>query len=119
MPQIVLQLLVPFIAGHLLRPWLGKWAERNRSILAVTDRGSILVIVYAAFSASAVAGLWRQIPLATLATVALVDGMLLAVTLLIIISGSRALGFDRADESTIVFCGSQKSVVSGIPIATR
>jgi sodium/bile acid cotransporter 7 len=31
---------------------------------------------------------------------------------------SRALGFDRADESAIVFCGAQKSVVSGIPIAS-
>jgi sodium/bile acid cotransporter 7 len=117
MPQLVLQPLVPFIAGHLLRPWLGEWAERNRPILAVADRESILVIVYAAFSASVVAGLWQELPLATLATVAVVDGMLLAVTLLLIISGSRALGFERADESAIVFCGSQKSVVSGIPIA--
>jgi hypothetical protein len=33
-----------------LRPWIGQWAERNRSILSVTDRGSILLIVYAAFS---------------------------------------------------------------------
>jgi solute carrier family 10 (sodium/bile acid cotransporter), member 7 len=117
MPQLVLQLLVPFIAGHLLRPWLGGWAERNRPILAVADRGSILVIVYGAFSASVVAGLWQQLPLATLATLALVDGVLLGAALLIMITGTRALGFERADESAIVFCGSQKSVVSGIPIA--
>jgi sodium/bile acid cotransporter 7 len=55
--QIVLQLLIPFVAGQLSRPWIGRWAERNRSILSVTDRGSILLIVYAAFSASVVAGL--------------------------------------------------------------
>jgi solute carrier family 10 (sodium/bile acid cotransporter), member 7 len=115
--QIVLQLLVPFIAGHLVRPWIGHWAERNRSILAATDRGSILLIVYAAFSASVVQGLWHQLPLATLAALALVDATLLATALLIIITGSRALGFDRADESAMAFCGSQKSVVSGIPIA--
>src|SRR5271156_1585933 len=115
--QVVLQLLVPFIAGHLLRPWIGQWAERNRSILSVTDRGSILLIVYAAFSASVVQGLWQLIPLPTLVMLALIDTILLSTALLIMISGSRALGFDRADESAIVFCGSQKSVVSGIPIA--
>jgi sodium/bile acid cotransporter 7 len=32
--------------------------------------------------------------------------------------GSRQLGFSRADEITIVFCGSKKSLVNGIPIAT-
>jgi solute carrier family 10 (sodium/bile acid cotransporter), member 7 len=116
--QVVLQLLVPFVAGHLLRPWIGQWAERNRSILSVTDRGSILLIVYAAFSASVVQGLWQRTPVATLALMALIDAILLVTALLIMISGSRALRFDRADESAIVFCGSQKSVVSGIPIAS-
>jgi sodium/bile acid cotransporter 7 len=115
--HITLQLLVPFIAGHLLRPWIGQWAERNRSILAVTDRGSILLIVYAVFSASIVQGLWQELPPATMAALALVDATLLAAALLVMITGSRVLGFDRADQSTIVFCGSQKSVVSGIAIA--
>jgi solute carrier family 10 (sodium/bile acid cotransporter), member 7 len=116
--QVVLQLLVPFVAGQLLRPWIGPWAERNRAILSVTDRGSILLIVYAAFSASVVQGLWQRLPLPTLAMLALIDAVLLATALLIMISGSRALRFDRADESAIVFCGSQKSVVSGIPMAS-
>jgi hypothetical protein len=30
---------------------------------------------------------------------------------------ARRLGFSRADEITIVFCGSKKSLVSGIPMA--
>ena len=77
-----------------------------------------MLIVYAAFSASVVAGLWQRVPVATLATLALIDAVLLAAALLIMISGSRVMRFDRADESAIVFCGSQKSVVSGIPIAS-
>ena len=116
--QVVLQLLVPFAAGHLLRPWIGAWAERNRSILALTDRGSILLIVYAAFSASVVQGLWQQLPFVGLTSLFLVDGTLLAAALLIMTTASRVLGFARSDESAIVFCGSQKSVVSGIPIAS-
>ena len=98
-----MQLLVPFVTGQLLRPWIGQWAERNRSILSVTDRGSILLIVYAAFSASVVQGLWHRIPMATLAMLALIDAVLLATALLIMISGSRALRFDpltRAQSSS-------------------
>jgi hypothetical protein len=89
----------------------------SQQILSVTDRGLILLIVYAAFSASVVAGLWQRVPVATLATLALIDAVLLAAALLIMISGSRVMRFDPADETAIVFCGSQKSVISGIPIA--
>ena len=32
--------------------------------------------------------------------------------------GSRLLGFARADEMTIVFCGSKKSLASGLPMAS-
>jgi solute carrier family 10 (sodium/bile acid cotransporter), member 7 len=116
--QIVCQLLVPFAAGQLLRPWIGQWAERNRSILAVTDRGSILLIVYAAFSASVVEGLWQRLPLWTLVTLTLTDAVLLATALSIMTGASRAARFDRGDESALVFCGSQKSLTSGIPIAS-
>jgi solute carrier family 10 (sodium/bile acid cotransporter), member 7 len=116
--QVVCQLFVPFAAGQLLRPWIGQWAERHRSILSVTDRGSILLIVYTAFSASVVQGIWQRVPMTTLAILALVAAILLSTALLIMITASRALRFDRPDESAIVFCGSQKSVVSGIPIAS-
>jgi sodium/bile acid cotransporter 7 len=116
--QIVLQLLIPFVAGQVARPRIGEWAERNKSILSVTDRGSILLIVYTAFSASVVEGLWRRLPITTLVILALIVAMLLATALLIMISGSRFLRFDHADESALVFCGSQKSVVTGIPMAS-
>jgi sodium/bile acid cotransporter 7 len=43
--------------------------------------------------------------------------VLLAAALLITRYGSRAMGFDREDEITIVFCGSKKSLASGVPMA--
>jgi sodium/bile acid cotransporter 7 len=116
--QLLLQLLIPFVAGQVARPQIGEWAERNKSILAVTDRGSILLIVYTAFSASVVQGLWRRLPMTTLVILALIVAVLLMSALVIMISGSRFLRFDHADESALVFCGSQKSVVTGIPVAS-
>jgi len=115
--QIAMQLLLPFVAGHLLRPWIGAWAARNRPLLAVTDRSSILLIVYTAFSAAVVRGIWQSIPPATLIVLGLVVAVLLVAALAAMLLGSRLLGFSPADEVALVFCGSQKSLISGVPIA--
>jgi sodium/bile acid cotransporter 7 len=116
--QVLAQLLLPFVAGHLLRPWIGPWAARNKALLAITDRGSILLVVYTAFSAAVVHGIWQQLPPAMLGALAIVVAGLLAAALLITRAGARAFGFAHADEVTAVFCGSQKSLVAGIPIAS-
>jgi solute carrier family 10 (sodium/bile acid cotransporter), member 7 len=115
--KIVLQLLLPFGVGHALRPWIGPWAARNRTLLSYTDRSSILLVVYTAFSGAVVEGIWRTVPLIDLGILVLVDGVLLALVLLITTWGSRLLGFDKEDEVTIVFCGSKKTLASGIPMA--
>ena len=115
---VVLELLVPFAIGHLLRPWIGGWAGRNRKILAFTDRGSILLVVYASFSAAVVNGVWRELPPATLLLLGLVVAMLLVIVLAAIVVASRVQGFAVPDEIAAVLCGSQKSLVSGVPIAS-
>ena len=115
--QVLLELLVPFIIGHLLRPQLGQWAERSRRILAITDRGSILLVVYVAFSSAVVNGVWRELPPPTMATLVCVVGLLLTAGLLITVAAPYIVGFDRSDRIAVLFCGSQKSLVSGVPIA--
>ena len=82
----------------------------------MTDRGSILLIVYTAFSAAMLRGIWQSLPPATLAALGLVMAVLLASAVATIVSASRALGFGRADEVALLFCGSQKSLISGVPI---
>jgi sodium/bile acid cotransporter 7 len=126
--KIFVELLLPFIAGHLPRPWIGAWAARNRSLLTITDRGSILLVVYTAFSTAVVHGIWQQLPPATLGVPGLIVATLLAAGLLaagLLAAGllmtravARTCGFDHADEVATVFCGSQESLVSSIPIAS-
>jgi sodium/bile acid cotransporter 7 len=118
MRLVFAELLLPFIAGHLVRPWIGTWAARNRALLAVTDRGSILLVVYTAFSAAVVHGIWQQLPPATLGMLALIVASLLAAALVVTRVTARMCGFNHADEVATVFCGSQKSLVAGIPIAS-
>ena len=115
--RIMLLLLLPFVAGHLLRPWVGAWVERHRPVLRWTDQGTILLVVYTAFSASVVEGLWRETPVWTLVAVAAVCAALLAVAMPLIAWIARRLGFERADEIAIVFCGSKKSLATGLPMA--
>jgi sodium/bile acid cotransporter 7 len=116
--DILVQLLLPFAAGQLSRPWLGAWAQRNKTLLGMVDRGSILLVVYTAFSEGVTQGLWHQLGIADLGRLLAVDAALLVAVLAITTYGSRLLGFSRADEVTIVFCGSKKSLASGLPMAT-
>jgi sodium/bile acid cotransporter 7 len=115
---IVVQLLLPFVAGQLLRPWIGAYLTRHPLALKSVDYGSILIIVYAAFSHGVVDGIWHQIGAGDLFKVALVDIALLATVMATLTFASRQFGFSRADEIAIVFCGSKKSLVNGVPIAS-
>lgn len=114
---IMLQLLVPFVAGHLLRPVIGGWVERQRPLLRYTDQGTVLLVVYAAFGESVNEGLWTKTPLVSLLTTAVIAVVLLAIAMPGITWLARRLGFSREDEIPIVFCGSKKSLATGVPIA--
>ncbi len=115
--KIVMELFVPFVAGHLARPLVGGWVERRRALLSFTDRGTVLLVVYVAFSASVVEGLWRLLPISALIALLGVVSVLLVAALGLTLFASRRLGFNREDEIAIVFCASKKSLASGVPIA--
>jgi sodium/bile acid cotransporter 7 len=115
--SIVLQLLAPFIAGQLLRPWIGAFVARHNPTLSKLDRGTILLIVYVAFSGAVVAGVWSRLGALDLVRLLVICVVLLAIVLTATMLAARAFGFDKADEIAIVFCGSKKSLASGAPIA--
>ena len=115
--DIAIQLLLPFVAGQLLRPLIGAFLLRHKAVMSLVDRGSILLVVYAAFSEGMVAGIWSQVTIRDLALIILLDVVLLASVLVATTVLSRRLGFSKEDEIAIVFCGSKKSMASGIPMA--
>jgi sodium/bile acid cotransporter 7 len=114
---IVEQLLLPFLAGQFLRPWVGAWVDRHKPMLKIVDQGSILLVVYTAFSESVNEGLWHKLSLSSLVSLGILCCVLLAIALGLATFASRRLGFSREDEITIVFCGSKKSLASGVPMA--
>lgn len=115
--KIVLLLLVPFVAGQIARRWIGNWVIKNKSWLKYVDQSSILLVVYGAFSEAVMEGIWHQVSFQTLIWLLVVCSILLALIMLILTFGSRKLGFNKEDEIAIVFCGSKKSLATGVPIA--
>ncbi|ASY46245.1 hypothetical protein CJD35_17370 [Sphingobium xenophagum] len=114
---IALQLLVPFLAGHLLRPWIGAFIDRHKKLLMPVDRGSILLVVYTAFSAAVVGGIWSQVGIADLLLLLLLSLLMLIIVMGAILGLARLVGLPRADMIVLLFCGSKKSLVSGVPMA--
>ncbi|MDG1579393.1 bile acid:sodium symporter family protein [Pseudomonas sp. GOM6] len=115
--KITVQLLLPFIAGQIARRWIGDWVGRNKHWLRYVDQSSILLVVYGAFSAAVVEGLWQQVPLPALAGLVLACCVLLALALALSYGAARLCGFNQEDRITILFCGSKKSLATGVPMA--
>ena len=115
--DIVLQLFVPFVAGQVAWRWIGAFVDRHKQVLSLVDRGSILLVVYTAFSAAVVEGLWHRVSIEALCLLAVLCGLLLAIALFATAQFGRRLGFSREDRITILFCGSKKSLASGVPMA--
>ncbi|WP_084580015.1 bile acid:sodium symporter [Sphingomonas azotifigens] len=115
--SILLQLLAPFLAGHLLRPVIGGFVERHRKLLQPVDRGSILLVVYSAFSAAVVNGIWRRVGGVDLLAVVVLSAILLGGVMGANLLVARLARLPREDAIVLLFCGSKKSLVSGVPMA--
>ena len=116
--KIALNLLAPFVIGHLLRPWIGAWVAKQKALLSYCDRGAILLAVFSAFSAAMLQGVWSRIGLNDLVWLLGLIVAILMIVVLTLMHTSRALGFNRQDEISIVFCGAYKSLATGIPMAS-
>ncbi|MFC8448871.1 bile acid:sodium symporter family protein [Kitasatospora sp. NPDC057223] len=114
---LVLQLLLPFLLGQLSRRWTAGWIAAHRPALSLVDRGSILLVVYSAFSEGVAAGVWHTVSALQLLVLAAFCTALLAVALALTDRVGRRLRFPRADRIAVVFCGSKKSLAAGLPMA--
>lgn len=115
--KIVQQILLPFALGQLCRPLLGDLLARHRRATVAVDRGSILLIVYAAFSAGVVNGIWQVIGAGSLLVLATLCLVLLAAVMGAALLIGRTAGMDRGDTLAMLYCGSTKSLATGLPMA--
>lgn len=114
---VMLSLLLPFLLGHLSRPWTARFVHRHKTALGQLDRGAILLVVYTAFSAAVIEGLWHRVSAFDLGVMTVLSLLILGFVLLAMRVAAKATGLGRAEEITLVFCGSKKSLASGVPLA--
>ncbi len=114
--DLVLWLLLPLIAGQLVRPWLAEWAWNNKKPIARVDRSTILFIIYTSYCDSIMRGIWSGQGDAVIA--AAVGSLVLFYGIFHVVSAiARAAGFNSADRIATIFCGSKKSIAAGVPMA--
>ena len=114
--EIVLQIFLPFVLGQLSRRWTAGYVKAHPE-LKLVDRGSIVLVVYAAFSAGMREQMWSQTTWTAIATLLVISLVILALMLGLTWWVARRLGFSREDAIAIQFCGTKKSLASGLPMA--
>ncbi len=114
--DIAVQLLLPFILGQLTRRWVAHIAAHKAT--KVVDRGSIVMVVYSAFSAGVVQGIWSAVSVFDIIFLCVLSALLVVFMLWLTKTISAKLGFSREDQIAIQFCGSKKSLATGLPMAS-
>lgn len=117
MLKIARMLLLPFVLGQLLHPWAGRYLPRIKPYTTLVDRGVIVLLVWVSFSDSVADGLWTQHGPALLAFAFIGAALFLFPMLWFTRRVARSLGFTVEDEIVAVFCGSKKTLASGVPMA--
>ncbi|MBB2923998.1 bile acid:sodium symporter family protein [Cellulomonas cellasea] len=114
----LLQLLVPFVVGQAVQPWIGRWVRAHRPLTLVTDRAAILLVAYASVSEAQVSGAWDGITWVSLVVLLVVCAVLLAVMLATTWGVGGRIGLNRPDRIALLMCGSKKSLATGLPMAS-
>jgi solute carrier family 10 (sodium/bile acid cotransporter), member 7 len=115
--DLCLWVVLPLVIGQFARPLLGAWAARHKARVQVVDRLTILTLVYTSFADSVAQGIWSQygpsILIETLLGTLLLFLFVLGMMMLI----ARGLALPVEDKIAAVFCGSKKTLASGVPMA--
>jgi sodium/bile acid cotransporter 7 len=101
----------------LARLKLAAWVGRRRKAIGYVDRLSVLFIVYVSFSHGTSTGLWGTLSWPIFFSLVVGCALILALALLLTSTAGKKFGFNRADQATILFCGSKKSLIAGVPMA--
>ena len=110
-------LVLPLAIGQACRPWLGAWVGRHKAGISLVDRGTILLLVYTSFCDSFKEGVWSRVTTQQLWLMLGIALGLFALVMTLIAITSNALDFSREDRIAAMFCGSKKTLASGVPMA--
>jgi solute carrier family 10 (sodium/bile acid cotransporter), member 7 len=115
--DLALWLIVPLALGQSLRPLLGRFATQHKAQISRVDRATILLLIYTSFCDSFKAGVWRGHGVVSLLTAAGLCAVILAFIMTATALLARAVKLPFEDRIVAIFCGSKKTLASGVPMA--
>ncbi|HWI55966.1 MAG TPA: bile acid:sodium symporter family protein [Bacillota bacterium] len=115
--DLVTWLVLPLALGQLCRPWLGVWAARNKQRISLVDRATILLLVYTSFCDSMKWGVWSGQGVGTALLTLVGSALIFYIVFSLVGFICDRLAFPAEDKIAAVFCGSKKTLASGIPMA--
>lgn len=114
--DLLVWLVLPLVVGQAFRPLLGGWAGRHKRFINTADKLTILLLVYTSLCDAVRQGVWTKNGASVLA--ALAGSVVLLFTMLALVGKvCDLLEFNSQDRSAAVFCGSKKTLASGVPMA--
>lgn len=114
--DLMLWLVLPLVVGQLSRKWLAGWASRNKATIDAVDKVTILLLVYTSFCDSVKMRIWGD-HLGDAAWTLVGTLILFGLVMAAVWAACNLLGFSTEDRIAAVFCGSKKTLASGVPMA--
>lgn len=115
--DIAAQILLPFVLGQLSRHWTADFVSRHPK-LKLVDQASIVLVVYKAFGQGVRDGLWQRTGWMDIVIILAATAIILALMLWLTWWLAARLRFNRRDQIAIQFCGTKKSLATGVPMAS-
>lgn len=116
--KLAMLILVPLVVGQMVHRMEPVKAATVASKTKWVSQAIILFIVHAAFADSMQSGLMEQLSFGSLLTVLAVTLVLLLVVSALVWWGSLPLKLAHSQRVAAFFCASQKSLATGLPLAT-
>ncbi len=115
--DLVIWVVFPLVLGQCSRPLLSSWASRHKARIQIVDRLTILMLVYTSFADTVQRGVWSKYgPLVLIETV-VGSALLFAIVLGLTMWLAKVARLPLIDQIAAVFCGSKKTLASGVPMA--
>ncbi len=116
--DLVRWMVLPMIIGQFVRPLIGAWLHRYKKLAQVADRGTILLLVYTSFCDSFALNIWGVTNPAVMISVIIATLVLFFAVLLLLWAVCDRSGIAPAFRAAVVFCGTKKSLATGVPMAS-
>jgi sodium/bile acid cotransporter 7 len=110
-------IVAPMVAGQIMRPLIGAWLKSRKNFVHFTDRAVILFIIYASFCDSFLSQAFRHTQIWDFVIIFVIDGFLLLMGIMGLQALSLMMKFSFQDRVAVTFCGTTKSMASGVTMA--